>query len=393
MHLKSELLGVALDGVNVLLRNGDGRDEAGGVAGVDAGLLDVLHDGGHEGFLAVANGVGFRLGRVLKELVDKDDVLAGGLQGVVHILDEHLVVVHDFHAASAQNEGGTDHQGISYPLGGGEGVLDAVRHAGFRLRNAELLHDFVEEFAVFRQRDRLRRGAEDFDAVGFQVVREVEGSLSAELHDDAQRFFLAVDGEDVLKRQRFEVKFVGSVVVCRDGLGVAVDHDGFQTGVADSESGVHATVVELDALADAVRSAAQDHDLVLGRNFRLVLLIISGIVVAGVLNAGDGDGEPAFLHAVGLPSFPDLVFLEIEDLGEVAVGEAVLLGLDEQVFGRDLSLVFEYLFFQLDQLFHLVKEPTVDLGRLEQFVSSRAFPYRFVEHELPGGAGRPDSLD
>ncbi len=156
---------------------------------------------------------------------------------------------------------------------------------------------------------------------------------------------------------------------------------------------MHAAVVELDALADAVRPAAQDHDLVLGRNVRIVLRVVGGVVVAGVLHAGDGNGEPAFLHAVGFPRFPDLVFLDVEDLGEVAVGEAVLLGLDEQVFGRDLSLVFEYLFFQLDQFFHLVKEPAVDLGRFEQFVRGRAFPDRFIEHELSGGAGRPDGLD
>ena len=136
MHLQRQFLRVALDRLDVLFRNGDGRDEAGGVAGVDAGLLDVLHDGGDERFLAVADGVGFRLGRVLKELVDKDDVLAGGLQGVVHIFDQHLVVVHDFHAASAQNEGGAHHQGVADTLGGCESVLDAVRHAGFRLRNA-----------------------------------------------------------------------------------------------------------------------------------------------------------------------------------------------------------------------------------------------------------------
>ena len=51
--------------------------------------------------------------------------------------------------------------------------------------------------------------------------------------------------------------------------------------------------------------------------------------------------------------------------------------------------MFEYLFFQLDQLFHLVKEPAVDLGCLVEFVDGRAFPRGFIEHELPGGAGRP----
>ena len=54
-----------------------------------------------------------------------------------------------------------------------------------------------------------------------------------------------------------EVQAVGGVVVGGYGFRVAVDHDGLVTIFAQGEGGVHAAVVELDTLADTVRTAAQ----------------------------------------------------------------------------------------------------------------------------------------
>ena len=65
----------------------------------------------------------------------------------------------------------------------------------------------------------------------------------------------------VLERERLEVQPVDRVVVGRDGLRIAVDHHRLVALVAQREGGVTAAVVELDALADPVRPAAEDHDL------------------------------------------------------------------------------------------------------------------------------------
>ena len=70
--------------------------------------------------------------------------------------------------------------------------------------------------------------------------------------------------------QRLEVEAVGGVVVGRHRLRVAVDHDGLVAGLAQRETGVAAAIVELDALADAVRAAAEDDDLVLSVGRALV---------------------------------------------------------------------------------------------------------------------------
>jgi hypothetical protein len=69
------------------------------------------------------------------------------------------------------------------------------------------------------------------------------------------------DLEHVFQRQRLEVQAIRRVVVGRHGLRIAVDHDRLVAVFAHRQRGMHAAVVELDALADAVRAAAEHHDL------------------------------------------------------------------------------------------------------------------------------------
>ena len=127
---------------------------------------------------------------------------------------------------------------------------------------AGLGEDPAEGAAVLGGVDRLGRGAHDRHAVVLERLRQAQRGLAAELHDHArdragQR--LRVDDlQHVLERQRLEVQAVGGVVVRGDGLRVAVDHHGLVARVAQREGGVDAGVVELDALADAVRAGAQD---------------------------------------------------------------------------------------------------------------------------------------
>ena len=68
------------------------------------------------------------------------------------------------------------------------------------------------------------------------------------------------DLEHVLERERLEVQLVRDVEVGRDGLGIRVDHDRLVPLLAQRQRGAHAAVVELDALPDPIRAAAEDHD-------------------------------------------------------------------------------------------------------------------------------------
>ena len=68
------------------------------------------------------------------------------------------------------------------------------------------------------------------------------------------------------ERERLEVQAVAGVVIGRDGLRIAVDHDRFDAEFLQRERRVAAAVIELDSLADAVGAAAQDHDFLARRS-------------------------------------------------------------------------------------------------------------------------------
>ncbi len=132
---------------------------------------------------------------------------------------------------------------------------------------AQLVEQLLEAVAVFRKVDGIRGGAEDRHIGGFKRMGELQRRLPAELHDHAmQRAILPLgidDFEHILRRQRLEIEPVGGVVIGRHRLGIAVDHDGFIARFRQREAGMAAAIIELDALADAVRPAAKDDDLFL----------------------------------------------------------------------------------------------------------------------------------
>ena len=139
-----------------------------------------------------------------------------------------------------------------------------------------------------------------------QRLGELQRGLSAKLHDDAEQravlLLLMQDFQHVLGGQRLEIEAVRGVVVGRDGLRVAVDHDGLEPGLIQREAGVAAAIVELDALADAVRPAAEDDDLLAVRGPRFVRRLARERRRVGRVHVGGGGGE---LRRAGVDALVD----------------------------------------------------------------------------------------
>ena len=324
---------------------------------------------------------------------------------LVDVLAEHDLVEDDLHAAAAKNERRADDERIAELRRALESAVDVARHHRLGHRDAELVHRRVEEIAVLCVVDRVDGCAEDLAAGLLELARDVERRLPAELHDDAHGLFGLVDLEHVFDRHRLEVELVGSVVVGRDGLGVAVDDDRLVAHLAHRHRSVAAAVVELDALADAVRTAAEDHHLLrVVRDSRLAKrlcalrvvarldVVVGRVVVRLVLNARNRHGEPALAAADLVALRADVLFGNAEDLREVLVGKAVFLRLHEQVVGKSLALVAEDLLFFLDELAHLLHEVRLDAGALEDLLVGRSLPDRLVHLEVALGVGNGEKL-
>ena len=129
------------------------------VAGVDAGLLDVLHDPADVHLGAVAQRVDVDLDGVLEEPVDEHRVLGRQFGGAGDVALQGVLVVHDLHAAPAQHVG-RPHQHRIADLGGdAAGLLEAGGGAELRRGQAGGVQHFAERAAVLGQVDGLRAGA------------------------------------------------------------------------------------------------------------------------------------------------------------------------------------------------------------------------------------------
>ena len=186
-------------GLALELRDGLGakrmrRQGAGRIAGMDAGLLDMLHDAGDEGVAAVGDAVDVDLDGVGQIAVDQERPLVrhcefrrpveGGGE-TRHVAIELGAVVDDLHGPPAQHIGRPDHDRIADLVGDGAGALRAGRDAAARLADPQAVEQLLEAVAILGEIDGVGRGAEDRHLGVLQRLGELERGLPAELHDDA----------------------------------------------------------------------------------------------------------------------------------------------------------------------------------------------------------------
>ena len=179
------------------------------------------------------------------------------------------------------------------------------------------------------------------------------------------------DLEDVLERERLEVQAIGRVVVGRDGLGVAVDHDGLEPVLAQRERRMHAAVVELDALADPVGAAAEHDDLLAVGRTRLAFLFVRRVHVRRArveLGCARVDALVGRTHRQRMAPGPHDVLRGPEKRGEAAIGEPVALQ-REHLAGIDgLDRTAAQALLGRDEILDLRQEPRVDVRELVHFV-------------------------
>ncbi len=221
----------------------------------------------------------------------------------------------------------------------------------------------MKTLAIFGQIDGLGGGA-DYPCAGrFQIPRELQGRLSPVLHDDAVGALDVNDLQHILQRQWLEVEPIGGVVVGGHGLRIAVDHDGLVAELAHRQRRLHAAVVELDTLADAIRPAAEDQYLVPLRRLRLALLLIGGVHVGGGRFEFGGAGIDALenrAHAERVTMPAHVAFADTEQPRQALIGEAPALE-PQQLVAIELAqaAAIEGLLLA-HQLLDLGDEPRVD---------------------------------
>ena len=216
-----------------------------------------------------------------------------------------------------------------------------------------------------------RTRADDRHARPLQWLGQIEWRLPAKLHNHPDRFLLLVDVQYVLERQRLKKKFVRSIVIGRDGLGIGVDHDRLISQLFEGKRGMNAAIIELDALADAIRTAAENHDSGFGAASRFVFVTVGRVVIRciGLEFGGAGIDQSVGGHdAEAGAQRADFWFGCGGEVGQLAVGEAEAFGGAHATGGRESFWMCLQREFFLDDLAHLREEPRVNFRQLMDFV-------------------------
>ena len=79
--------------------------------------------------------------------------------------------------------------------------------------------------------------------------------------------------QNIFFRQRLEIKTVRGIVIRRDSFGVTIDHDGFNIEFRHGVGRVTTAIIKFNTLADAIRSAAEDNNLLAVRHTGFILHI------------------------------------------------------------------------------------------------------------------------
>ena len=259
----------------------------------------------------------------------------------------------------------------------------------------QLVENALEAIAIFGEVDRIRRSAEDRHAGVFQCMREFERRLAAELNDDAmQRAVLSLgidDFENVFAGQRLKIKTIGRVVIRRDGFRIAIDHDGLIASVMQRETCMAAAIVKLDALADPVRSTAENDDFVLVRRRALVdhmaceRRFIGRIHIRGRRREFGRTGVDAFeygTHAERATLRFHGLFGPARQHGQPRIRKAHRLQASHAKCMRREAVRLD-LAFHFNDAAHLGEKPRIDLARIKDFVIRPAESHRLRHLQQP----------
>ncbi len=143
-----------------------------------------------------------------------------------------------------------------------------------------------------------------------------------------------------------------------------------------------AAIVELDALPDPVRTAAQDHDLRFAACRGMIRCVIGREIIGCVFNAADRDCLPALDHTQSGPLLADLVFGNLQQFRQISVRKSVLLSLDQKSIRETAAFVREELFFKNHKFLHLFQEIGLDIGHFIELFDVCAFAQGLVQNKL-----------
>jgi len=245
------------------------------------------------------------------------------------------------------------------------------------LPQAQLIEKGLEKLSIFCQGYAFRPCAEYGHSGLSQGRGEIKGGLPSKLQNNPHGPFGLHNIQYILFCERLKIELVRGVIVGADRFGVTVDHNTFNTLFPQGKGCLHTAIVKLNTLADPVRPSTQDHNLFSIGHPDLVLLFIGGVVVrcSGLKLGCTRVNQFIDWSDSGLASvILDFLLIHFKEVGQLNIGEAKGFALPDKFWGQRRTSCYNLL-LKLHNLFYLVQEPGVDLGKTTNITCTHPGPY------------------
>ena len=153
---------------------------------------------------------------------------------------------------------------------------------------------------------------------------------------------------------------------------------------------MYTAIIKLNSLSDAVRSAAEDHDLRLVIIYRILIFgIVGGVVICAVLGTAYMNALPCLFHAETDSLVPDVFFRNFQNLAQIFIGKSIFLCRDQRFIRRKLAFILHQSLFLFHEFLHLLYKIMFYFRNFMNFFYCCTFPECLIHHKMPF-TGRSD---
>ena len=172
----------------------------------------MLHDTRDKNILAVTDSVYLKLS-THKILVYKHRVLYSLVENDSHVFLDIIIVECDYHVLSAENVRRSHKNRIVYLVCNFKSLVTSHDSEALRSLYFQLFKQLVKSLSVLSSVDSVRRSTQNVYTMFSHMLCELDSSLSAERHNNADRLLNSDDVHNVLVGKRLEIKSVSSIKV------------------------------------------------------------------------------------------------------------------------------------------------------------------------------------
>ena len=231
-HGNRNLLRVISQSIDNLLAQMLRRIYGEGVPGMNAGTFNLFHNSRNAYINTIGNSINFHF-TANHVLVNQYRMFMRSNNGFLQVGSEFVFIIYNLHCTTAKYIAWTNDKRIIQILCLFNGFSFTFHQTAFRSGNAQLSHERIKTFSVFRHIDTfIGRSDNAYSSLGHRSS-QIDSCLTAKLTDNPFRLFLFNDFHDIIHGKWFEVQSIRCIKVSGYGFRVIVDDNSLMASLAE----------------------------------------------------------------------------------------------------------------------------------------------------------------